>query len=125
MVAWSLLCTYSYTSGFTPDPATGNIIAKPQEADKEDVDAAVEFAKAALPAWSKVSGAERGKLLWKLADIMEQNMGMLADLESLDNGAKQSLGQMLAGGAPASLRYFAGWADKVRDWDAYPRRWSS
>ncbi|KAI8999720.1 indole-3-acetaldehyde dehydrogenase [Hyaloraphidium curvatum] len=97
----------------TINPATGDINAEVQEADKEDVDAAVAASKAALKGWSKVSGAERGKLLWKLADLIERDVAKLSALESLDNGAHASLGAALVGGAPACLRYFAGWADKI------------
>lgn len=49
------------------------------EAEKADVDAAVEAAEAAFKTWSKVPGSERGKLLWKLADIMERNMQVSYD----------------------------------------------
>lgn len=97
----------------TINPATGDVICQVQEGDKADVDAAVAAAKAALPAWQKVSGAERGKVLWKLADIMESKLEFLSDLEALDNGLKKALANGFVSMAISCLRYYAGWADKV------------
>src|SRR5262249_18415441 len=72
----------------TLNPATGEVIAKVAEADKADVDKAVEAARAAFEtgAWSKTSASERGRLLHKLADLVEKNIDELAALETLDNG---------------------------------------
>lgn len=84
-----------------------------QEADAADVDAAVAAAKAALPGWLKVSGAERGKMIWKLAELIEKNAEYLATVECLDNGLKRSLALRFVQTSANRLRYFAGFADKI------------
>jgi len=98
----------------TINPATGEVIVELYEADKADVDKAVQAAKAALPGWHKVDGASRGMLLWKLADLIEKNVKELVELESLDNGktTKDSASIDLPG-VIGCLRYYAGWADKI------------
>src|SRR5437899_10683507 len=69
----------------TVNPATGETICQVAEGDKADVDLAVKAARKAfeLGPWSKMSGAERGRLMNKLADLIEQNTQELAALESL------------------------------------------
>lgn len=100
----------------TLNPATGQVIARVAEADVEDVNRAVSAARRAFDTgpWRRMSGRERGKLLYRLADLMEQNMGELAALETLDNG--KPLNDSLNGDLPLSIdcyRYYAGWADKL------------
>ncbi|KAI9032380.1 aldehyde dehydrogenase domain-containing protein [Hyaloraphidium curvatum] len=96
------------------NPATGDVIVEVQEADKADVDIAVRAAQAAAEGWQKVPGAERGKLLWKLADLVERDREFLATLEALDNGKKVHVAKAGdLGGIIATLRYYAGWADKI------------
>src|SRR3954470_11117158 len=72
----------------TTNPATGETICQVAEGDKADIDLAVKAARKAFEEgpWSKMSAAERGRLLLKLADLMEANQDELAALESLDNG---------------------------------------
>src|SRR5204863_2939715 len=72
----------------TVNPATGETICQVAEGDKADIDLAVKAARKAFESgpWSKMSAAERGRLLNKLADQIEQNQEELAALESLDNG---------------------------------------
>ena len=72
----------------TTNPSTGEVICQVAEGDKADVDLAVKAARKAFEdgPWSRTSGAERGRLLNKLADLIEQNKDELAALESLDNG---------------------------------------
>src|SRR5437899_2297168 len=72
----------------TQNPATGETICQVAEGDKADIDLAVKAARKAFESgpWSKMSGAERGRLLNKLADLIEHNQDELAALESLDNG---------------------------------------
>ncbi len=72
----------------TINPATGKEICQVAEADSADVNKAVKAARAAFDkgAWRKMSGSERGRLLNKLADLIEKNADELAKLESLDNG---------------------------------------
>jgi aldehyde dehydrogenase (NAD+) len=101
----------------TINPATGEEICQIAEADGADVDRAVRAARAAFNKgpWRKMSAAERGLLLFRLADLIEKNADELAKLESLDNGKPYSV----AGAADLPLtiacyRYYAGWADKVQ-----------
>ncbi len=72
----------------TINPATGDIIAQVAEADAADVDKAVVAARAAFEkgAWRKMSAAQRGQLMYKLADLIEKHADELAQLEALDNG---------------------------------------
>src|SRR6476659_10347663 len=71
----------------TPNPATGETLAEIAEADKADIDKAVSAARRAFEGkWSKMSARERGRLLYKLSQLIEQNAGGLAALETADNG---------------------------------------
>src|ERR1700684_380119 len=72
----------------TVNPATGDEIAQVAEADAADVDKAVRAARAAFEggAWRKMSAAERGRILNRLADLIEQHADELALLASVDNG---------------------------------------
>src|SRR5450631_2360488 len=70
----------------TYNPATGEILAHVAEGDREDIDRAVKSARAAFETgpWSKLTPSERGRLIWKLADLLEQNLEEFAELETLD-----------------------------------------
>src|SRR5437868_223060 len=98
----------------TTNPATGETICQVAEGDKADVDLAVKAARKAFEegVWPKTSAAERGRLINKLADLIEQNKEELAALESLDNGKpyRDALGDL--GLVVKCYRYYAGWADK-------------
>ncbi|MFN6537073.1 MAG: aldehyde dehydrogenase family protein [Nostoc sp. EkiNYC01] len=100
----------------TINPATGEIICEVSEADAPDVDKAVQAARTAFTSgeWPKISASRRGELLYKLADLIEENIDELARLETLDNGKplQDSLGDL--GLVIACYRYYAGWADKVQ-----------
>lgn len=102
----------------TSNPATGEVLAKVAEADAADVDLAVKAARKAFQpksSWRRTSASERGKLLNRLADLVEDNMEELATLESLDNGKPRHVA--MAADLPlviACYRYYAGWADKVQ-----------
>ena len=101
----------------TINPATGEVICDVAEADAQDVDKAVQAARAAFTTgvWRKISATRRGELLYKLADLIEQNIDELARLETLDNG--KPLSESLNIDLPAVIdcyRYYAGWADKVQ-----------
>lgn len=97
------------------NPVDGTLITKVSAGNAKDIDAAVNAANAAFKtAWGlKTPGYERGKLLYKLADLIEQNLDTFAAIEALDAGKhfyhakkldiKDSIGH---------LRYYAGWADK-------------
>ena len=72
----------------TFDPATGEVLAQVAEGDREDVERAVRAARRAFESgpWPAHDASERGRLLWKLADLVEAHGDELAELESLDNG---------------------------------------
>ncbi len=99
----------------TYDPATGAVIATVAEAGKADVNKAVKAARRALEKgpWSTMDAADRGKLLFKLADLIEQNTDELAALESLNCGKTINDSKGDVGGVCNTLRYYAGWADKI------------
>lgn len=99
----------------TINPSTGEVIVKVSEASEKDVDIAVEAAVEAYNnVWCHVEGNERGRLLNKLADLMERDLDELAALESLDNGKALSVAKKVD--LPAAIdcyRYYAGWSDKI------------
>src|SRR5690349_12149214 len=72
----------------TINPATGEVICPVAEGDKADINLAVKAARKAFESgpWPRTSAAERGRLLYRLADLIEQHKEELAALESLDNG---------------------------------------
>ncbi len=101
----------------TINPSTGEEICQVAEADAADVNKAVRAARAAFERgpWRKISAAERGRYLHRLADLIEKNADELARLEALDNGKPY----LVAKGADLALtvacyRYYAGWSDKVQ-----------
>ena len=99
----------------TINPATGETICQIAEGDKADIDLAVKAARKAFEdgPWPKMNASERGRLLNKLADLIEQNLPELAGLEALDNGKPYS--DAVAADLPLTIkcyRYYAGWADK-------------
>src|SRR6202030_1320651 len=72
----------------TYDPATGEVLSRVAEGDKEDIDRAVKAARAAFETgpWSKISPSERGRMIWKIGELIEKHLEEFAQLESLDNG---------------------------------------
>jgi len=101
----------------TINPATEEVLARVPYAEAVDVDRAVAAARRAFDAgpWPKMSGAERSRLLYRLADAIEQNKAELAALETLDNG--KPISESLNADLPlviACYRYYAGWADKIQ-----------
>src|SRR5579862_6162924 len=74
----------------TINPATGEVLAQVAEASGADVDRAVGAARRSFEdrtgPWRKLSASERGRLIWKLSDLVERNVDELAELETLDNG---------------------------------------
>jgi aldehyde dehydrogenase (NAD+) len=100
----------------TVNPSTGEEICQIAEADAADVDKAVNAARRAFEhgAWRKIPASERGRLLHRLADLIEKNADELAALESLDNGKPLSIAKAVDVAATVGcFRYFAGWSDKV------------
>jgi aldehyde dehydrogenase (NAD+) len=100
----------------TINPSTGEEICQIAEADSADVEKAVKAARAAFErgAWRKMPASQRGLLLHRLADLIEQNADELATLESLDNGKPFAIAKAVDVAATVGcFRYFAGWADKI------------
>ncbi|KAL5484192.1 hypothetical protein EMCRGX_G020648, partial [Ephydatia muelleri] len=101
----------------TINPATGAKICDVAEGDKADVDRATAAAREAFKLgspWRTMDASQRGRLLNKLADLIERDKDYLARLETLDNGKPYT--DSLTGDLPGTIacyRYFAGWADKI------------
>ena len=98
------------------NPATGEIIAHCAAGDKADIDAAVHAARRAFESgpWSKMTPSERGRLIWKLGDLLEEHGDEFAELETLDNGKPLAVAR--AADVPLAVdlfRYMAGWATKI------------
>src|SRR5215510_7572703 len=99
----------------TPNPATGETLAEVAEADKADIDKAVNAARRAFEGkWSKMSARDRGRLLYKLSQLIEENASELAKLETSDNGKPIRESQFVDLPQVAeNFEYFAGWATKI------------
>ncbi|MCY4209606.1 MAG: aldehyde dehydrogenase family protein [Gammaproteobacteria bacterium] len=98
------------------NPATGEQIACSCAGDGTDVDKAVAAARAAFEAqhWRRMMPTERTRLLWKLAELIDENAEELAQLEALNQGKPIVLARQLdVAGAAESLRYYAGWCTKI------------
>lgn len=100
----------------TVNPATEEVIAQVAEGDSEDIDRAATAARNAFEskAWSGMDARDRGRLLYRLADLIEEEKDELAALESLDNG--KPVKDAKAADLPLvidCLRYYAGFADKI------------
>ena len=98
------------------NPATGEHIATIPSADKTEVDMAVAAARQAFDdsAWSRITPAERQKLLWDFADLIEKNAKLLAEIESIDNGKSAAIAELVdIRVAVDFLRYMAGFATKI------------
>jgi phenylacetaldehyde dehydrogenase len=99
------------------NPATGEVVAKVPEAETEDVDRAVMAARRAFdegPWTRKMSNSERGQMLWKLADLLQENLEEFAEIESLDNGKPLSVARVADVPLAVDMfRYMAGWATKI------------
>ena len=100
----------------TYNPATGKVLARVAEGDRPDVDRAVKAARKAFESgpWSRITASQRGKLIWKLADLIEQHLEEFAELETLDNGKPLTVSR--AADVPLAVdlfRYMAGWATKI------------
>src|SRR5579862_4238788 len=100
----------------TYNPATGEVLARVAEGDREDIDRAVKAARAAFESgpWSKVTASERGRMIWKIGDLIEKHLEEFAQLESLDNGKPLTVARVADVPLAADLfRYMAGWATKI------------
>ncbi|MBA2682082.1 MAG: aldehyde dehydrogenase family protein [Ktedonobacteraceae bacterium] len=100
----------------TINPSTGEVLARVAEGDGEDINRAVLAARKAFESgpWPKMTPSQRGRLLWKVADLIEEHAQELAELETLDNG--KPIKYSKAADVPLTadhFRYFAGWATKL------------
>jgi phenylacetaldehyde dehydrogenase len=117
----------------TYNPATGEVLARVAEGDRADIDRAVIAARKAFESgpWPKMSPSERGRLLWKLGDLLEQYNEEFAELDSLDNGKPLAVARVADVPLASDLfHYMAGWATKLEgntipmgpEYFAYTRR---
>jgi aldehyde dehydrogenase (NAD+) len=99
----------------TINPATGEEICQIAGADAADVEQAVKAARTAFEGpWRKMQASDRGRMIHRLADLIEKHADELAALESLDNGKPLAIAKAVDVAATVGcFRYFAGWADKV------------
>jgi len=100
----------------TYNPATGEVLAQIAEGDQQDIDAAVKAARKAFDSgpWPRMTASERGKLVWKLADLLEEHLEEFATLETLDNGKPLTVARAADVPLAAEMfRYMAGWANKL------------
>jgi phenylacetaldehyde dehydrogenase len=100
----------------TYNPATGEVLAQVAEGDQEDIDRAVAAARAAFDRgpWKKFTPSERGRIVWRLADLLEKHAEEFAQLECLNQGKPLAIARIAD--VPVSidqLRYYAGWATKI------------
>ena len=99
----------------TYDPSTGEVLAQVAEGDKADIDLAVKAARKAFEGpWRKMTASQRGRLIWKLGDLIDEHVEEFAYLESLDNGKPLTVARAADVPLAAELfRYMAGWATKL------------
>lgn len=98
----------------TLNPATGEVLTRVASATVEDVDRAVKAARAAFTGpWRKMVPAERERLLWRLADLMEQHFEELTELETIDGGKVRRIAGVEVKIAIDHFRYYAGWPSKL------------
>lgn len=95
-------------------PANGQVTRELILAGTADADAAIVAAKEAFPAWQQVNGDQRRNLLLKLADLIEAEGQVLAQLEIIGSGASRMMAAYTPMVVAQRFRYYAGWADKVR-----------
>ncbi|MGD9633941.1 MAG: aldehyde dehydrogenase family protein [Pirellulales bacterium] len=117
----------------TVHPATEEVVCRVAEGDKADIDAAVDAAREAFDngPWRTMDARDRGALMYKLAELIQEEAEELAALETLDNG--KPIKDSLSADIPLvidCLKYYAGWADKIQgktipirgDYFCYTRR---
>jgi phenylacetaldehyde dehydrogenase len=100
----------------TYNPATGEVLAQIAEGDREDIERAVKAARKAFDSgpWPDMTPSERGRLIWKLGDLIGEHLEEFAQLESLDNGKPLSVARVADVPLAADLfHYMAGWATKI------------
>jgi phenylacetaldehyde dehydrogenase len=100
----------------TPNPATGETLARVAEGEAEDIDRAVKAARRAFDEgpWGRMTPSERGRIIWRIGDLIYEHLDELAQLESLDNGKPFAVAQAADVPLAADLfQYMAGWATKI------------
>jgi aldehyde dehydrogenase (NAD+) len=97
------------------NPATEEQVGEFTDGGVEAVNDAVARAKASFESgvWHNTPGNERAKVLWRAADLIDENADLLAELDSFDTGMPYSQARMIMGTSAESFRYFAGWATKL------------
>jgi phenylacetaldehyde dehydrogenase len=98
------------------NPATGEVLDECAAGEKADIDLAVKAARRAFEQgpWSRLTPGQRGRLIWKLADLLESHLDEFAQIESLDNGKPLAVARVAD--VPLAvdlLRYMAGWSTKI------------
>jgi phenylacetaldehyde dehydrogenase len=100
----------------TPNPATGETLARVAEGDAEDIDRAVRAARRAFEdgPWARMTPSERGRIIWRIGDLILEHVDEFAQIESLDNGKPLAVAQAADVPLAADLfHYMAGWATKI------------
>lgn len=104
-------------SGKTIDsinPQTGEVNGTVYCAEEEDVDIAVDHARTAFKSWKKTSGVERGELLYKLAELLQEERELLGSMEAWDSGKTKNQNAVFdIDECIGVFKYYAGWADKI------------
>ncbi|GAA5506726.1 aldehyde dehydrogenase family protein [Novipirellula caenicola] len=98
------------------DPASDQVIAEVAEGEAADVELAVAAARKAFDQgpWSRMSGSERSRLIWRIAELIEEHADELAQIETLDNGKPFAVAKAADVALAADMfRYMAGWATKI------------
>jgi acyl-CoA reductase-like NAD-dependent aldehyde dehydrogenase len=101
----------------TTNPATAEVVTQVAEADERDVDLAVRAARRAFEGgpWAEMSASDRGKILWRIGDLIDKYNEELGTLETLDNGKPLFESRQVDMPMAAEVfRYYAGWATKIQ-----------
>jgi phenylacetaldehyde dehydrogenase len=100
----------------TINPATGETLATVAEGDAADIDVAVKAARRAFDTgpWAKMTPSDRGRIIWRIGDLITEHLEEFAQLETLDNGKPLSVARAADVPLAAEMfRYMAGWATKI------------
>ena len=100
----------------TVNPATGEKLATISEGDATDIDLAVRAARRAFDdgPWGRMTPSERGRIIWRIGDLISEHLEEFAELETLDNGKPLAVARAADVPLAAELfRYMAGWATKI------------
>jgi len=97
------------------NPATEELLAEVAEAGEAEMDAAVNAARACLESkeWRDLPARRRGQLLYRIAELLEQRSGQIAEVETKNNGKPLFESKIDVAMAIETFRYYAGWADKI------------